>query len=196
MPRINKKKESKRNEEFDLNVIFDENNHDPNQIENHIEQKICQEYWFISKENTSQNESKNSRSDSQKQEMNTSTTEMHTSTKIDDTRDKYSHSYDRVPSISKKKWLLLQRITLVAMVSSLVFVTNIGTTIIYLKDIAPISYPRLAKLLALTKSINSSTEKSSITVLHNYVPTIDAPNIGTDQIIDSSNSKVNLAIAL
>ena len=198
MPKFNRKRESQEKEEFDLNVICVEKNQDRNQIEKDPGKNVCRKYWFVPTEKSYPTESNKRRSYSQQQQIDTSTKELHSSEKNDNTKNEYPYSDDRISfgsqricRISKKTWLLVQRITLITAVSSLVLVANIGTIFIHLKDVIRRSYPGLAELLALTKSINSSRQHSSLAVL---VPDIDAANIRNDIMIDSKSSKVNLEI--
>ena len=201
MPKFNRKRESQEKEEFDLNVICVEKNQDRNHIEKDPGKNVCRKYWFVPTEKSSSTESNKRRSYSQQQKIDTSTKDLHISEKNDDTKNEYPNSDDRISfgsqricRISKKTWLLVQRITLITAVSSLVLVANIGTIVIYLKDVIRISHPGLAEFLGLTKSINSSRQNSSVAVLFDSVPDIDATNIRNDIIIDSKSSKVNLEI--
>ena len=200
MPKFNRKRESQEKEEFDLNVISDEKNQDRSRIEKDPGKEVCRKYWFIPIEKSPPSKSSKRRSYSQ-QQIDTSTKELHSSEKNDDTKNEYPCSDDRISfgspricRISKKTWLLVQRITLITAVSSLVLIANIGTILIYLKDVIRISYPRLAEFLALTKSINSSRQNSSVAVLSDSVPDIDATNIRNNMTIDPKSSKVNLEI--
>ena len=201
MPKFQRKRESQEKEEFDLNVICVETNQDRNQIEKGPGKDVCRKYWFIPIEKSSPSESSKRLSYSQKQQIDTSTKELHSSEKIDDAKNEYPYSDDRISfgsqricRISKKTWLLVQRITLITAVSSLVLLTNIGTIFIYLKDVIRTSYPGLADFLALTKSINISRQNSSMAVPFDSVPEIHATNLRNNDIIDSKRSKVNLEI--
>ena len=201
MPKFTRKSESQEKEEFDLNVIYEDKNQDRNQIEKDPGNEVCRKYWFVPIEKSSPSKSSKRRSYTQQQQIDTSAKELHSSEKNDDTKNEYPCSDDRISfgspricRISKKTWLLVQRITLITAVSSLVLVANIGTIIIYLKDVIRISFPRLAEFLTLTKSINSSRQNSSVAVLSDSVPDINATNTRNSMMIDSKNSKVNIEI--
>lgn len=203
MPKLHRKRESQEKEEFDLNVICGETNQDRNQIEKDPRKDARRKYWSFHVEKSPLSGSSKRLSYCQKQQDDTSTKELHNSEKNDDTKNEYPYSDDRLSfgpqricRISKKTWLLVQRISLITAVSSLVLVANIGTILIYLKDVIRISYPELAEFLTWTKAINSSRKNSSPAVLSDSVPDIDATNIKNDTMIDSKSSKVNLEIVL
>ena len=169
--------ESRRKEEFELKVFNGESKDDNEHNEKSSTRQICQKYGFITKYRPSQNHRKRRWQYLRKQTLETSITEQGCSSPGNKT--KYAHL--RTNCVTKKTWLLLQRIALSFMVSSLVLITNMGTTIIYLKDVIPLNHPGDEKLLAKIQSTNVIKQKSINTVPRNDVPDVAAHNVSRNR---------------
>ena len=179
--------ESRRKEEFELEVFNGESKDGNEHNEKSSTRQICQKYGFITKYRPSQNHRKRRWQYLRKQTLETSITEQGCSSPGNKT--KYAHL--RTNCVTKKKWLLLQRIALSFMVSSLVLITNMGTTIIYLKDVISINHPGDEKLFAKTQSTNVIKPNSINAVPSNDVPDIAVHNFSRDRGAEFKISEVN-----
>ena len=119
MTKLKHKKECQREQDFELKAINGGTQNSHNKIEKNVEKQVDQNYRSASKQQSSLNEPRKTWWNLRNQELKT------------------THLYLRTHCISKKSWLRLQRIILVLVALSLVLVANIGTLIIYVKDVFP-----------------------------------------------------------
>ena len=179
--------ESQQKEEFELNVLNGESKDANDDNEKSLTRQVCRKYGFITKYRPSQNHQKRRWQYLRKQTLETSITEQRRSSPGNKTK----YTYLRTNCITKKTWLLLQRIALIFLASSLVLITNMGTTIIYLKDVIPINHPGDEKLFVKIKSTNVLKPNSINTVPSNDVPNIAALNFSRDRGAEFKSSEVN-----
>ena len=182
MPKLNHKKETK--EEFELKEVSLGTQKSPTTTETNLEEQVCQNYWLTPKYKRSLNEPRKPWRKSRTQKFKASSTE--TSSQLNDT----TYVYLRTHCISKKSWLLLQRITLILLASSLVLVANIGTVIIYLKDDTETIHLGSEKFSGRAKAFNSSLQNISTPIVNNNVPDMNAHNLSESKAINSKSLKV------
>ena len=179
--------ESRQKEEFKLKVLNGGSKDNYEHNEKSLRRQVCKKYGFIRKHRPSQNHQKRRWQYLQKQRLETSRTEQERSSPGNKTK----HAYLRTNCVTKKTWLLLQRIALIFLASSLVLITNMGTTIIYLKDVIPINHPGDEKLSVKIKSTNVLNPNSINTVPSNDVPDIAANSFSRDRGTEFKISEVN-----
>ena len=166
------KKEYQREQEFELKAINGGTQKSRSKTEKNIEKQVGQNYRSASKQQSSLNEPRKTWWNLQNQELKT------------------THLYLRTHCISKKSWLRLQRIILVLVALSLVLVTNIGTLIIYVKDVIPTTHLGSEKSFAMIKPVNTSIQNTITPTVQDYVPVMNAHNLSQSNAIDSKSSKV------
>ena len=179
--------ESRRKEDFELKVFNGENKDDNDHNRKSLTRQIGKKYWFITKCKPSQNHQERRWKYLPRQTLETSIAEQERSSPVNNTK----YTYLRTNCVTKKTWLVLQRIALIFTASSLILITNMGTTIIYLKDVIPINHPGDEKLFAKIKSANVSKPNSINTAPSNDVPDIAAHNFSRDRGTEFKISEVN-----
>ena len=177
---------SRRKEEFELREFNGRNKDGNAHTEKTHKRRICQKHRFFSKYRPARDQPERSWHCSRKQTLETSIMEKERSLSVNNT----NYTYLRTNCVTKKTWVLLQRIILIFMASSLVLVTNMGTTIIYLKDVNSINDPDAEKVFAKTKATNIFKQNSSYTVLSNFVPDIASQNFSRGREFESKISEV------
>ena len=184
MPKLKHKKE--RKEQFELKEVNRATQKSPTTIETNLEKRVCQNYWFIPKNKSSLNEPRKPWRKSRAQTIEASLTE--TSSQLNNT----TYVYLTTHCISKKSWLLLQRITLIFLASSLVLVANIGTVIIYLKDDNETTHLGAEKSFGRPKAFNSSVQNISTPIVKDNVPDMTANSLSEGKVIYYKSLRVSI----
>ena len=186
MTKLKQEIASRQKEEFELREFNGQNEDSNEHTEKSLKRQIRQKHRFIKKYKLPRNQAERSWHYSQKQTLETSMTEQERSLSVNNT----SYAYLRTNCITKKTRLLLQRIILFFLASSLVLVTNTGTTIIYLKDVNSIDDPGAEKIFEKIKDTNILKQNSNATVLSNFVPDIASQNFSRGREFESNISEV------
>ena len=186
MPKLRQEIASRQKEEIELREFNSQSKDSNEHTDKSLKKQICQKNRLFTKFKPSRNQSERSWHYSQKQTSETSITEKERSLSVDNT----NYAYLRTNCVTKKTWLLLQRIILIFLALSLVLVTNMGTTIIYLKDVISINDPAAENEFAKINATNVLKQNSTDTVLRNFVPDIASQNFSGSRKFESKISEV------
>ena len=186
MPKLRQEIASRQKEEIELREFNSQSKDSNEHTEKTLERKNRQKHRFFLKYKSFRDQPERSWHFSQKQTLETSITEKERSLAVNNT----NYTYLRTNCVTKKTWLLLQRIILFFLALALVLVTNMGTTIIYLKDVISINDPAAENEFAKINATNVLKQNSRDTVLRNVVPDIASQNFSRDREFESKISEV------